>query len=378
MEPYLNQEQLDYIHAHIPENIRLLESLGRIPAPSHQEDQRAAFVKAWLEKEGAQGVYIDKAKNVVYPLGCEGEGPVVVIMAHTDIVFPDTGELPLRVEGGRMFAPGIGDDTANLVQLLMSVKYVLSRRLTPACGIVFVANACEEGLGNLQGCRAIVDAYGERIQEFLSFDGYTGCVTDNAVGSHRYEVTVRTAGGHSYHNFGNANAIYYLSSMIQTLYEKQVPKEAKTTYNVGTIAGGTTVNSIAQEASMMYEFRSESHACLEEMDAFFQSVTDTYRKMGVDVSVEVKGIRPCRQGVEEDALRRLTERNRAIVEAYTGAACQAGASSTDANIPLSRGIPANTLGVIRGDLAHTREEWIDLASVEEGFRIALAVILHYF
>ena len=378
MENYLNEEQQTYVHEHLQENIDLLQTLGKIPAPSHQEDKRAAFVKTWLEAAGAENVYIDEAKNVIYPVNCEGSSPITVIMAHMDIVFPDLETLPLRVEDGKMFAPGIGDDTANLVQLLMSIKYVLSRKLTPSCGVLFVANSCEEGLGNLKGSRAVMEAYGDRITEFISFDGYTGYVTNNAVGSHRYAVTVKTEGGHSYGNFGNANAIYYLSSMIQTLYGKRVPTSAKTTYNVGTITGGTTVNSIAQQASMLYEFRSESHDCLQEMEAFFQSVLDTYRKMGIDVEVEVKGVRPCSQGVDAQALAQLTQRNKAVVEAFTGESCQVGANSTDSNIPLSMGIPANTIGVIRGNQAHTREEWVYLDSVEEGFKIALAVVLHYF
>lgn len=359
MGKYLNGEALFYVKEHISENIRLLSELGRIPAPSHKEDKRAAFVKKWLEEAGAKGVYIDDAKNVIYPVGCEGNGPVVVIMAHMDIVFPDTEELPLRIENGKMYAPGIGDDTANLVQLLMSVKYVISHNLAPSVGVLFVANACEEGLGNLKGSRAVVEAYGNRIREFISFDGYTGFVTNNAVGSHRYKVTVKTEGGHSYGNFGNANAIYYLSSMIQTLYGKRVPTTAKTTYNVGTITGGTTVNSIAQEASMLYEFRSESHECLKEMEQFFNSVIKAYRQMGIDVTVEVKGIRPCKKGVDEAALNRLTMENKSLVEVFTEEECQVGANSTDSNIPLSMGIPANTLGVIRGNQAHTREEWVD-------------------
>lgn len=378
MGTYLNEEQLTYIRTHVSENIDLLADLGKIPAPSHKEDRRAEFVKQWLEAQGAEGVYIDDAKNVVYPVGCEGDGPVVIIMAHTDIVFPDMEELPLHIEEGKMYAPGIGDDTANLVQMLMSIKYIIDRKLHPSCGVVFAANACEEGLGNLKGSRAVMAAYGKRVKEFISFDGYTGFVTDNAVGSHRYKVTVKTQGGHSYSNFGNDNAIYYLSAMIQTLYQKKVPSIAKTTYNVGTITGGSTVNSIAQEASMLYEFRSENHACLKEMEEFFYSVIEAYKKMGIHIDVETKGVRPCKERVDEAALKQLTSYNKALVEFFTGNTCQTGANSTDSNIPLSMGIPANTIGAVRGNQAHTREEWVDLASIEEGFQIAMAVILRYF
>ena len=374
----MTEGQLAYIKEHMQENIDLLAALGRIPAPSGREDKRAAFIKQWLEAAGAKGVYIDDAKNVIYPVGCEGGGPVVVIMAHMDIVFPDTQELPVYIENGKIYGPGIGDDTANLVQLLMSIKYVISQKLHPSCGVVFAANSCEEGLGNLKGSRAVTEAYKGRIKEFISFDGYVGYVTNRAVGSHRYKVTVKTQGGHSFVDFGNANAIYYLSSMIQMLYKKQVPKEAKTTYNVGTIQGGSTVNAIAEEASMLYEFRSESYTCLREMGDFFNAVIAAYVKMGIDVSVEVKGIRPCAMGVYEKRLEQFTMENKALVEAVTERPCQVVSNSTDANIPLSMGIPANTLGTVQGGLPHTREEWVDLDSIEDGFKIAMGIIMRYF
>lgn len=378
MNKYLTEDQLAYIKEHIDENIELLMELGRIPCPPLKEDRRARFIKRWLERIGAKEAFIDSAKNVVYPLNCDNDRPVTVIMAHMDIIFPDMQELPLVREGNKLFAPGIGDDTANVVQLLMCIKYIVENKLTPKNGVVLVINSGEEGLGNLKGAKAIVEAYKGRIKEFISLDGYTCDLTNDAVGSHRYRVTIKTEGGHSFRNYGNDNAIFYLTSMIQTLYSKRAPREAKTTYNVGTITGGTSVNSIAQEASMLYEFRSVSYACLHEMETFFNSVIQTYRDMGVRVLVEVVGIRPCKMDMNEDALKALTDKNIALIEYFTKEKCVVGANSTDANVPLSLGIPANTFGAIRGGRAHTRDEWVDLDSVEEGFQIALAVVLSYF
>lgn len=378
MQQYLRDEALEYIQVHLDEQRELLQTLGRIPAPSHEEDKRAAFVKKWLEAQGAKGVYIDEAKNVIYPVDIDRHDEIVVVMAHMDIVFPDTQELPLYIEDEKIYAPGIGDDTANLVNLLMSVKYIIEKKLHPKFGMLFVANACEEGLGNLKGSRAVMEAYGDRVRQFISFDGYLNGIADNAVGSHRYEVTVRTEGGHSFVNFGNANAIYYLSSMIQTLYAKKAPTKEKTTYNVGTITGGSTVNSIAQKASMLYEFRSVDRECLKEMEDFFWSVIDTYKKMGVDVEVDVKGIRPCRGDVDMEDLARATQKNVEIMEAFTGEPCVNEAGSTDANIPLSMGITANTFGTIIGGRPHTREEWVDLTSLPTGYRVALASILQFY
>ena len=196
-----------------------------------------------------------------------------------------------------------------------------------------MANACEEGLGNLKGSKAIIDTWGSRVKEFISFDGYTGGVTNDAVGSHRYQVTVKNRGGHSFGNFGNSNAIVSLASIIGTLYEKKVPTASKTTYNVGTISGGTTVNSIAQEASMLYEFRSESRDCLKEMEQFFDSVIEMYRHMGMDLDVKVMGIRPCAGDVDREKLEALTQRSCYITELITGQPCDVGANSTDSNIP---------------------------------------------
>ena len=232
---YLNDSQLQWCAQHNAETLDLLRTLGRIPAPSHHEEKRAAFVKDWLEAQGAEGVYIDEALNVIYPVGVTADNPVAVIMAHTDIVFPDTESLAMREEAGRLYAPGIGDDTANLVNLLMAAKYVAAHRPDPKLGVLIVANSCEEGLGNLKGSRQIMKDFEGRVTELISLDGGLDSVVNNAVGSHRMKVTITAQGGHSYGAFGNTNAIVQMAEMIGRLYEKQVPTKAKTTYNVGVI-----------------------------------------------------------------------------------------------------------------------------------------------
>ncbi|MDD4504290.1 MAG: M20/M25/M40 family metallo-hydrolase, partial [Clostridiaceae bacterium] len=306
----LNEQTMNYISDCNQEALELLLELAKIPAPSHREDKRAAFCKQWLEKNGANNVFIDEAKNVVYPINCEKAEEIVAFMAHTDIVFDDEEELPVQIKDGCVYAPGVGDDTTNLVNLLMCAKYVTQNKLIPQKGFIFVMNSCEEGLGNLEGCKKIIETYGTHIREFVSFDGYLGQCINKAVGSQRYKVTVTTEGGHSYGNFGNQNAIWYLSSMIQTLYAIRPPQKEKTTYNVGTINGGTSVNTIAENASMLYEFRSLSRDCLMQMEDFFWSVIDSYRKMGIGVEVEVMGIRPCNGEIDKIRLENLTEKNK--------------------------------------------------------------------
>lgn len=377
----LTPEILRYITEHSKEAYDLLLTLGRIPAPSNHEEQRAEFCKNWLQAQGAEGVYLDDALNVVYPVGCTGNNPVIVFMAHTDVVFGDTTPLPLVVEDGKIKAPGIGDDTANLCALLLCAKYIAENKLRPKgnIGLLFVANSGEEGLGNLKGSRQIVSAYGSRIQEFFSFDGYMDGLVDNAVGSMRYRVEVLTEGGHSFANFGNRNAIAYLASMIGTLYTVSVPQtKTKTTFNVGIIQGGTSVNSIAQQAEMLFEFRSDSRQDLAFMDAHFQAVVDSYRTKGITVNTALVGERPCSGEIDEERQAALTRRATEVLQRHTGSKPTVGPSSTDCNIPLSLGIPSVCLGTVRGALAHTREEWVQIDSLVAGYRIAFEMILHYF
>lgn len=359
------------------ESVRLLESLGRIPAPSHHEEQRAAFCRSWLISQGAEHVYIDGAKNVVCEIGCDKFEEVVVFMAHMDIVFPDMDSLPMRREGNRLCAPGIGDDTANLVNLLIAAKYLLKEDMHFGAGFVIVANSCEEGLGNLEGGKTICRKYGAKIRAFYSFDGYLPQCCSSAVGSYRFKVTARTKGGHSYLDFGRENAIRVLCSLTEALYEIEPPQEERTTYNVGYIQGGTTVNTIAQEAHMLYEFRSTSQECLKKMEQVFYETVDRFRNEKVQINVDILGIRPGNGQIHQEKLREFTKRNAEIVQRYYKKEMDFKAYSTDSNIPLSMGILANTIGTVTGGGAHTREEWVDLENLDTGVKIILNIMFQY-
>lgn len=359
--------------------ITLLKELCAIPAPSNYEEKRAAFCQKWLLEHGATNVTIDDALNVVFPYQCDKHEDLVVIMAHTDTVFPDLEPMPMSEEDGKLFCPGVGDDTANLAVLMTVAAYVAQNKLETNCGILFVANAGEEGLGNLKGSRQIAKDYGSRIKEFISFDGYYDHVCNHAVGSHRYKVEVLTEGGHSFAAFGNRNAIQYLSSIISTLYNIKVPQDgsSKTTYNVGSITGGTSINTIAQQASMLYEYRSDSRTCLASMKTAFEAVIEAYRSMGITVNVTLLGERPCTGDVDVDKESELSSRCQDTIARYSGKMPRLCSSSTDCNIPLSLGIPAACFGVVLGGLAHTREEWIDLESLKTGLAIGADFILQY-
>lgn len=387
------EKRKQYMEEHFEEAVRLLRTLGRIPAPSHKEDQRVEFCRNWFGDQGAEDVYVDEAKNVVCRMKGKDTESVTVIMAHMDVVFPDETMLPLREENGCLYAPGIGDDTANLVNLMMAAKYVLEQGLCPETTLLVVANSCEEGLGNLKGSRQIYKDYGSRIREWISFDGVLGECVNRAVGSYRYRVSVNVRGGHSYSDFGRENAIAVLAEIIHDLYQIEPPFGEKTTYNVGTIEGGTTVNSIAQSASMLYEFRSASQECLKEMEERFRAVIRKWQEdgnreavcrkrasgknFGKEITVEVLGVRPGNGPVNEKRLEELTRVNVDLIESCILGTVTVRAGSTDANIPLSEGIPANTFGTVRGGLEHTREEWMEIESMREGMLVAMGTLARY-
>lgn len=375
----LSQEIIDYIDTHRQEAFELLVELAQIPAPSHHEIQRAEFCLNWLKTQGAKNAYIDDALNVIYPIGCTENNELMIFMAHSDVVFPDTTPLPLSISDGKLFCPGVGDDTANVAALLMVAKYITEHKLIPQkCGILMVVNSCEEGLGNLKGCREVMERYGSRVREFVTFDAGVYTVLNKAVGSRRYNVEVRTEGGHSYGCFGKRNAIACLSSLIGELYSVEVPGIGKTTYNVGTISGGTSVNTIAQNAQMLYEFRSDERDALEIMEQTFRQILARHRKNGLDIHVTLMGDRPCSSDVDHNALERLSRRAADAVQHHFGREARYGAGSTDCNIPLSMGIPSICIGCADGGGAHTREEFVYIDSLLPGLRLAFELVLYHF
>ena len=362
---------LQYARSHTAEAVHLLKALAQIPAPSGQELKRAAFCRDWLYAQGAADVYIDEVCNVICPIGVTQDNPLVVICAHSDVVFPDTDTLPLYERDGRLYCPGIGDDTANVVALLMTAKYCLEHRCTPRCGLLFVINSCEEGLGNLKGTKHLMSVYGTRVKEFLSFDCSAREIITDAVGSRRFRICADTVGGHSYFDFGNDNAIAVLSSLITELYQLEAP--CGTTFNVGTITGGTSVNTIAQHAQMLFEIRSDNVDHLEQLQAQLDAVLSRYR----GISLEMVGERPCSCGVDQASQQALAEKTTGDIRTCFGFDPVLKAGSTDCNVPLSMGIPAVCFGCILGEGMHTREEYIALDSVHNGLALALKTVQHY-
>lgn len=353
--------------------LSLTKQLAVLPAPSGNEEERASFCLEWLQKNGV-GAFCDEVQNVIVECGDVEHDPIVLFMAHTDIVFDRTVPLTLREEGGRLYCPGIGDDTAHVAFLLYAAKKCFDSPKPNGVSFVFAANVCEEGEGNLRGCRALTERYGSRLREVISFDSYLPTVNIDAVGSKRYRITAKTAGGHSFRDFGSPNAIALLSELICELNRQPLPQSGKTTFNFGGISGGTTVNTIAANASLLYEFRSDRDANLEQMERQFQDALACFREHGA-WTVETVGVRPCAKGVDPERQSALIGR---ILQAFDGLPVPSRTSgSTDCNLPLSMGIPAVCVGLVQGAGAHTTKEYILPDSISDGVSVLHRLLASY-
>lgn len=356
------------------EELSVLRLFAAMPSPSGHEEARARLVQEWLIDQGATSVQVDDAHNVICRIG-DPTGRTVVFSAHTDIVFPDLNLLPLHEDARKLYAPGVGDDTANLVNLLMATTFLLRHPnlVPPRTQVVMVANSCEEGLGNLRGTKALYARNDLRIARHVAFDLYLPQCITQAVGSHRFRIRCITPGGHSLRDFGTPNAIEVLCGIVEGLYGLNLPAGA--TVNVGAIKGGTKVNAIAARASMVIEYRSPSNDDLLHLYGCVKQLVDARRAPDVKLEVEKLGVRPGNGSVNQDQLDRLSSICQHVITAATGQQPDLSPASTDANVPLSLGIPAACVGTVLGGLLHTRNELIDKGSLENGLTVALALML---
>jgi len=368
----MEQNIRSFVKQNFDQMLKIHKELCLIPAPSHHEEQRAEYCKKMLESFGAKGVYTDSALNVIFPLNCSESNEITVFVAHTDTVFPDREPMPYHDDGEKIYCPGAADDTASVAVLLMAAKFFLENNIEVPNGIMFVCNSCEEGLGNLKGTRQLFKDYEGRIAQFISIDGVLTGIADECVGSHRYEVEVLTEGGHSFGKFGNTNAIAELAKIVTEIYKTEVPKlgNSRTTYNVGTIEGGTSVNTIAQSAKMLCEYRSDNKECLAIMEEHFKRIFDKAKSDKVTLIINKVGDRPC-SNIDREKIEKLKEIVVPINEEIIGKSVSFRSSSTDCNIPLSLGIPALTIGANLHQGVHTREEWVDKASFGPGLEFVI-------
>jgi len=357
--------------------------LTEIPAPPFQEGPRAAAVKALLAEAGLP-VQIDKTGNVVAEWRGSNEKEVILVAAHLDTVFPAGTDVKVRREGSRMNAPGISDNGTGLAAIVAFARAVQAASLKPQRTVLFVADVGEEGEGNLRGMRALVENYRSRLKAVVVLDGSgTDHVTTKALASRRLEATITGPGGHSWSDFGVANPINALVRGSVRFINTKVPVSPRTTFNIGQIEGGTSVNSVPHEARIKVDIRSENEEELTRLESALRECISTGVRDEMDSArdrskgklewkVELLGSRP---GGELAADSPLLSALRAADE-FVGNQSRIERSSTDANIPLSMGIDAISIGAGgNGGGAHSLLEWFEPSGREMGLKRALLTIL---
>lgn len=380
------QASLDAEHDRIvAETIQLTE----IPAPPFKEKARGEAYLAMLKAAGLTDVEMDAEGNVMglrRGMGAAG-GPVVVLAAHLDTVFPEGTNVKVRREGTKLHAPGVGDDTHSLAVVLGYIRALDAAKIRTKKDILFVGNVGEEGPGDLRGTRFLFGKgkYKDRIAAFFSMDGTSADrVTFGAVGSRRYRVTFKGPGGHSYGAFGLVNPMAAMGTTVVEMNRIKTPTQPKTTYMTSVVGGGTSVNSIPDAIWLEVDMRSESAEELAKIDGQFLAIVKaaveqenaarSTRAGSITAEVKQIGDRPTGATKEDAEIVQMTS---AAVKA-AGYTPILGASSTDSNVPISLGIPAVTIGSGgEGGRAHAVDEWIDVAKPEslKGMSVGLAALL---
>lgn len=363
----------------LEEILAQIVAIQQIPAPTFDEERRAVYVEEQFRAAGLTDVRRDPLNNVYgCAPGTSSDRSPIVLSAHLDTVFPAETDLTTRREGAAIFGPGIGDNSTGVAGLLVVARALAEHSLPHAADLYFVANVGEEGLGDLRGMRAVVEHFGGRATYVVVEGGLFGQLTHQAVGVRRYRIDVTAPGGHSWGSFGAASAIHVLGHLIAAIDNLDVPAIPKTTYNVGIIEGGISVNSIASSARLWLDLRSEGAEALGrlvdqvvgivgEMNARYAAAGE-----GVHLAMEQVGNRPA------GSVGRQTP-----VVAYADAALRVVGSedvhyvvsSTDANIPLSYGYAAVCLGLTHSHNSHRPDEFIELTQLPAGLGQLLLVAL---
>jgi len=365
-------------------------TLTEIPAPPFKEERRGSAYLEMLRQHRLTDVERDEIGNVMgirrgaNPPG----GPLLAVVAHLDTVFPEGTDVKVKRNGTRLAAPGVGDNTRSLAVLLALIRAMDEAGIRTAGDILFVGNVGEEGLGDLRGVKYVFQKgrYRDRIKQFIAVDGTGdgGSIVNGGVGSRRYRVTFKGPGGHSYGAFGLVSPAFAMGAAMQKFSTITVPATPKTTFNVGVVGGGTSVNSIPFETWMEVDMRSESPLELEKIETAFlmlvrQAVEEENRARStregvISADAKLVGDRPSGQTPADAAIVQVA----AASARAAGVTPRFGFSSTDANLPISLGIPAirMTSGGT-GDRAHALDEWIDVdkTSSLRGIRVLLATVI---
>ena len=372
----------DSADATTQEQIRITE----IPAPPFHEEVRAAYVKKLLSDAGLS-VETDSTGNVIGKMAGANTNDIVLVTAHLDTVFPAGTDVRVRRDGSRLMAPGISDNGSGLATLVALARAMQEAKIHTQSSVWFVADVGEEGEGNLRGMHALMDAYRSRLKSVIALDGSAvDYVATAAIASRRVEIVITGAGGHSWSDFGAPNAINAMARGIAKFIETRVPESPRTTFNIGDIEGGTSVNAIPARASMKVDLRSEQESELPvlegELRADVQAGVDeemaaakargmTTGRAPLTIAVKVLGVRPGGELPQDSPLLAVVF----AADRVVGNRSRQERSSTDANLPLSVGIPAISIGCGGTSAgAHTTAEWYDPTGRELGLQRAFLII----
>jgi acetylornithine deacetylase/succinyl-diaminopimelate desuccinylase-like protein len=347
---------------------RLLDltiQIQQTPAPTFAEAGRAQFVEGLFKTEGLHDISIDEVHNVYACLPGEGQARPLIVSAHLDTIFPIETDLTALKKKDRIIGPGIGDNSLGVAALLGLVWKLRERQISLPGDLWLVANVCEEGLGDLRGMRAVVDRFGANIHAYLIVEGLSlSYIQHRALAVQRYRITASTAGGHSWSDYGRPSALHELAALVTKLTAIPLPAEPRTSLNVGRMGGGTSVNAIAADAWLELDLRSESSQVLTELTQTVEKMVESAIRPDARMEAEVIGRRPAGELPASHPLVRLAEES--LREQGIEPKLMIG--STDANVPLSLGLPALVLGITNGAGAHTTGEFIYTEPVERGMQ----------
>jgi tripeptide aminopeptidase len=380
----------NWFRAQEPQFAQWQMEMARIPAPPFGEAARGAWLAAKFQEIGLDDVHNDEVGNVFATHPGHGRS-YVSLSAHIDTVFPAGTPLNVRQQGNRIYGPGVSDNGAGVTAMLAIAALLRAVRIRHALPLLFIGNVGEEGEGDLRGMRSIFSnaRWKDSISQSLMLDGAgADTIVAEALGSRRFEVIVRGPGGHSWSDFGGPNPILVLARAIHTFTQTPVPNSPKTTFNIGVIRGGTSVNSIPESASMRVDIRSTSMAEMERLERALRLSLDyavdeesrivedrglTRRHpIGLSSEIVVIGNRPAGELNSEARMLQVVR----AVDAHLGNAAQVQRASTDANIPLSLGREAIAIGGGgTGGGAHTLQEWFDCSGRELGLKRILLTVL---
>lgn len=363
---------LDRSQSVLPDLIREVIAITGIPAPTYDEGRRSAFVAGRMTEVGLDDVEVDSVGNVIGHLRGSGGGPTILFAAHIDTVFPLDTSVTVQIDGDILRGPSVGDNSASVAVMLHMARILRESGFTPPGDLILVATVGEEGLGNLRGMRAAMERFGPAIDYVVAIDGSMGSMVRQGVGSRRFRILVSGEGGHSWGAFGTPSAIHSLGHMISQISDLRVPANPKTTFNVGTIRGGTSVNTIAAGAEAVIDLRSLDPGELRRLEERIQRIVrDVARQAGVSAEMELLGDRPTGSIPEDHSLCRAVRQ----IHYQLGIQTRSYPSSTDSNIPLSMGIPAVTVGVTIGGNGHRMDEYIHTTPLAKGLGQMLLLIL---